>query len=470
MSNDNTTASWEPGYSAMAPQMDPLALVIVGAAHDPARLGEIAFLPGVDDPPGVIGRHGTVQWSRHRPDGIETTGPLVDPVLSREQLHLVGGSSVSLRCVGRLPLYLNGRPVSECPVRLGDVLAIADRYLFLVARRPRELSGVVESSHVFGGADSLGWVGESPEAWRMRAQIGFIAARNAHVLVTGPSGSGKELVAQGLHRRSTRRRQTLVSRNAATIPTSLADAELFGNVANYPNPGMASRPGLVGEADGSTLFLDEFGELPIEVQARLLRVLDDGEYTRLGDAKPRRADLRLVAATNRDPATLKHDVRARLGIHIEVPALNARPEDIPLLAVHLLRRIASDDPELAHRFFVDGHPQGAPRISMGLMRQLLVHPYQTHVRELEALLWRSISSAQGDELPELSDAVAPQAPVTSVVSGPVDPASLDPQTIQAALDRHGGRQEPVWKELNLASRYVLSRLVKKHGLRVRGRS
>src|SRR6185503_16398678 len=114
--------------------------------------------------------------------------------------------------------------------------------------------------------------------------------------------------ARALHELSPRAERRLVSRNAATLPSGLMDAELFGNAKNYPNPGMAERAGLIGEANGGTLFLDEIGELPAELQAHLLRVLDgDGEYQRLGDAQQRRSDFRLVAATNRDPSSLKHD-------------------------------------------------------------------------------------------------------------------------------------------------------------------
>src|SRR5256885_12859655 len=105
----------------------------------------------------------------------------------------------------------------------------------------------------------------------------------------------------------------MVSRNAATFPAGLIDVELFGNVANYPNHGMPERPGVVGEADGSTLFLDEIGELPTELQSHLLRFLDErGEYTRLGDARRRTSDVRVVAATNRALEDLKHDLAARL--------------------------------------------------------------------------------------------------------------------------------------------------------------
>src|SRR6185295_7811651 len=124
-----------------------------------------------------------------------------------------------------------------------------------------------------------------------------------------------------------------------------------GNVKNYPNPGMQERPGLIGQAHGGTLFLDEVGELLPELSAHLLRVLDEGgEYQRLGEATPRRADVRLVGATNRETALLKHDFLARLAVRIDLPPFEARREDIPLLARHLLERAADKSPEIAARF------------------------------------------------------------------------------------------------------------------------
>src|SRR4029077_9274313 len=127
------------------------------------------------------------------------------------------------------------------------------------------------------------------------------------VVIAGQSGSGKELVAQAIHALSGRADRRLVSRSAATLPEALIDAELFGNAKNYPNPGMVERSGLIGEAHGSTLFLDELGELPHAAQAHLLRVLDGGEYQRLGEAQARVSDFRLVVATNRILSSLKPD-------------------------------------------------------------------------------------------------------------------------------------------------------------------
>ncbi|MEZ4318769.1 MAG: sigma 54-interacting transcriptional regulator [Myxococcota bacterium] len=466
---DEATATWQGSPATRAAEGPVLALVLVGFPAEPLRVGEVARLCPGDD--RILGRHGTLEWMQQRPGDERRRGPLADPHLSRQQLRLVASDTgIAVENLGRLPLTLDGRPVAGCTIEPGHVLQIADRVLLWVTRRSGSLPGTVAPRHRFGEADPQGILGESEATWRLRERVAFLARRDQHALVLGESGTGKELVAQALHALSGRSRHALVSRNAATIPESLADAELFGNLAGYPNPGMPARPGLVGEADGSSLFLDEFGELPLEQQARLLRVMDSGEYSRLGEARPRTANLRLIAATNRSPDSLKHDVLARFPLRIQVPPLGERREDIPLLAVHLLRAIARDDHEIQQRFFDGPHP----RLHMDLLRSLVVHPYTTHVRELSALLWQSIASSTGDclEVPQdgfaqpspTAPPVAPQAP-----AGPVDPALLDAATIQAALDRHGGRQDPVWRELGLASRHVLARLVKKYGLEVRGR-
>ncbi|MCB9699842.1 MAG: sigma 54-interacting transcriptional regulator [Alphaproteobacteria bacterium] len=472
---NEATATWNPPQRGEDVPDHGLALALVAYPSEPARVGEVALLGDAGD--AVLGRHGTLDWVQQRPGATRRRGSLTDPQLSRQQVRLVGDRGRwTFDNLGKLPLFLNGHPVAKGPLEPGDVLQIADRVLLYVTQRPPELPGEVGARHRFGEADAQGVVGESLAAWSLRERLAFLARRDQHVLVLGESGTGKELVARALHALSGRSGRALVSRNAATIPESLADAELFGNLAGYPNPGMPARPGLVGEADGGVLFLDEFGELPLEQQARLLRVMDAGEYTRLGDARPRTSDLRLVAATNRDPESLKHDVLARFPLRVQVPPLHQRREDIPLIALHTLRAIASDDAEIAQRYF-DGGATGTPRVSMELMRRLVVHPYHTHVRELASMLWQAITSSVGDrlEVPPEGFLVTTPAPdrasqaAGTAPSGPIDPLSLDPEVVQQALDRHHGRQDPVWRELGLASRHVLARFVKKHGLRVRGR-
>ncbi|MEN0063936.1 MAG: sigma 54-interacting transcriptional regulator [Myxococcota bacterium] len=439
---------------------------IMAFPEAPGRVGEFANLEGQSDP--VLGRHGTLPWGRHRPGTIEPTGPLNDPQLSRKQLQVtVRRDQIEIENLGRLPLRLNGQPATRCPVHEGDLIELGDRVMLRVSHR-RPLPPSASEMVPWGGPDAAGWVGESDVSWHFRERLRFVSARGVHVLVTGPSGSGKEFVARALHAQSGRGHHALVTRSAATIPESLADAELFGNTRGYPNPGMPARPGLIGEADGSTLFLDEFGELPEPVQARLLRVADDGEYTRLGEARARRSDLRIIAATNRDLASLKHDLRARFKIHVTVPPLEDRLDDIPLLVVHLIRRIVAEDEGLQQRLFAEGQLDRGPRVSFRLLRRLLTERYTTHVRQLEGLLWSAIAYARDgvlDQLgPEMQASSLPSQP-----SGPVDPGTLDPVLVQAVLDRHGGHQEPAWRELGLSSRHVLARFVKKHGLRVRQR-
>jgi two-component system nitrogen regulation response regulator GlnG/two-component system response regulator HydG len=219
---------------------------------------------------------------------------------------------------------------------------------------------------------------------------------------------------------------------------------------------------LVGSADGGTLFLDEFGELPAEVQTHLLRVLDaGGEYQRLGDATPRRADLRFIAATNRSAEELKADLVARLQLRVNTPTLQARRADIPLLARKILQRVIAAEPDLA-RFAQDGEPRLAP----DLLVCLLKHDYTLHVRELESLLWLALSSSPGDFIAltpevraELKGAASsvPEADFTT-------PEELTREQIQEALQRHGGSQEKAWRDLGLSSRHVLYRLIKKHDL------
>jgi two-component system nitrogen regulation response regulator GlnG/two-component system response regulator HydG len=251
------------------------------------------------------------------------------------------------------------------------------------------------------------------------------------------------------------------------LPETLIDAELFGNAKSYPNPGMAARPGLVGEAHGSTLFLDELAELPHAAQAHLLRVLDRGEYQRLGDAQVRVSDFRVIAATNRDLSSLKPDLLARFTLRIAVPDLNARKEDVPLLARHLLRRMAERGDPAALALFPGGDPRAEPRVPLPWMIGLLEHPFRTNVRELEAMLVAALATpevagpwvkAEGDvRRPELS---APDG-------GHVDAVSAE--AIRQCLDANNGSIEHTWRALGLSSRFTLLRLIKKHGLEVRRR-
>ncbi len=252
---------------------------------------------------------------------------------------------------------------------------------------------------------------------------------------------------------------------------------------NYPNPGMPERPGLIGAAEGGTLFLDEMGDLPEALHASLLRVLDgDGEYHRLGEHKARRANVRVVGATNRPPESLKHDLLARLSLRVRVPGLEERRDDIPLLVRHLLRRARDKAPDLVSRF---AGPDGELGVASELVEHLVQRSYTTHIRELDGLLWHAMAKSRGsrvelpDDMPEAAIAQGQaqargpaERPAAATAEGraPVRVLRRRPgeeptaEEIQAAVKESGGNLVQAAKALGLASRYALYRLLRKHGI------
>jgi DNA-binding NtrC family response regulator len=462
-----------------------MALVVAWCAEEPERVGEVAIPPPGDPGEEVVwGRGGgtpdarRLLFQRQRPGRITPTGEVMSPRVSRVQLrlHASADQAIGVTNEGRTAVRHNGQERASFWGVPGDVVEVGNQIMLLCVRRPALLAGPpLDDGFPFGGADPYGIVGESSALWELRRRIAFVGPRAGHVLVRGESGSGKELVARALHERSPCASRAMVSRNAATLPEGLVDAELFGNLKNYPNPGTPERPGLVGEADGSTLFLDEIAEISTPLQARLLRLLDGGEYHRLGEARARTSRLRLVGATNRPESALKHDLLARFVFRLEVPSLNDCVEDIPLLAAHLLRGIAARDGAIAERFFAAGRPHLAP----ALVRALLRRRYSANARELLALLWQALASSTGDR-------IEPPAGLSEPAAGPA-PSGHDPEPegaaptasearlgpspakIRACLDAHNGVIEDAWRPLGLPSRHALTRLIKKHGLEIRKR-
>jgi len=424
--------------------------------------------PAADDhcEPAAGAASGRLQLTRIRP-GWSEVRPLSNANLLPAELELRAlPHGIDIRRLGRNRLVTNdGQRVERVLVRPGETIELEGQLLFLCSSRPPELSGSPPERelHPFGWADRHGIVGESPAAWRLRESIAFMAARSGHLLLIGQTGTGKELVAQAIHALSNRSQRTLIARNAAVFPPGLVDAELFGNVLNYPNVGSPERPGLIGQAQGSTLFLDEIGELPHDLQAHLLRVLDSGgEYQRLGESRMRTADVRIIGATARSPEQLRLDFGARFRLRLDVPGLDERREDIALVARHLLTQAAKSDPLTERLFESKGHGFG---ITVALMRFLVSHRYRAHVRELDALLWRAIASSNGClDLPGVS---APSARSNGTDAAPPRSVSREPPTaseIRACLARHGGVQERVWRDLGMSSRYALKRLIRKYSL------
>jgi two-component system nitrogen regulation response regulator GlnG/two-component system response regulator HydG len=481
-----TTASGtgESGHSRLS---GPLALTLVIAAHphDPSRVGDLAIVPS-DGSTVILGRGAPddeprMRLFRARPDRLEPAPPLTSPGLSRRQLELrFAQRTIGVRNVGRCPLRVNGMTCEAGSVSAGDTLSFRQELVLLCVERtvcPAPLRYWKTSEpHAFGAPDSAGIVGESPAIWRLRDEIAFAAMSGQHVLLVGQSGTGKELAARAVRDLSSRKGRPLVARNAATFPAGLIDAEMFGNVKNYPNPGMADRPGLIGQADGGFVFLDEIGELPADLQSHLLRVLDaGGEYQRLGESKTRRSDFRLLAATNRDPADLRQDLLARFAIRIELPPLSERREDIPLLTRHLLLGAAERTPELVGRFFART-PDGemVPKIDAKFIDALLRCDYPGNARDLQTLLWKAIAASDGDLIAYCEAALDDQHKEAKARGGDGSRSRRASQTaptdqeIRDALQREGGSVAQAAKALGLSSRYTLYRMLAKLRLTVDG--
>ena len=478
---DTTTTggveAWLHRRPATAPPSESMVLAIAWSAVEPDRIGEMAVL---DSGGGarLLGRGGArrddpclrLTFVRQRPWGSEPRAPLEAPGLSRRQLVLEprdGG--VAFERIGRAAVRWNGREVPAGLAGPGDTLTVENQLVLFCARRPSPFSVPRNlrraQVHAFGAPDADGIVGESAAVWALRDEIAFAAASPAHVLVWGETGTGKELAAHAVHRLSARGSRPLLARSAASFPDTLIDAELFGNMRDYPNHGMPAREGLIGAANGTSLFLDEIGELPLASQAHLLRVLDGGgQYHRLGEASSRRSDFRLIAATNRPLSALKADLAARFAVQVAVPPLAARREDIPLLCHHLLIAASAVTPQLCTRF-ASTTPGGTPfyRTDPAFVEALLRRDYLGNIRDLARLLWASLRESRGSLLelpPSLSGDGDPAVPIAPA------PARREPTAdeIRQALARHKGSRSKAYVELGLTSRYALRRLLKKHGI------
>ncbi len=234
------------------------------------------------------------------------------------------------------------------------------------------------------------FIGETAEMLEISRRIRLVAPRSTPVLIEGPTGSGKELVADALHRLSKRSRKPFVAINCAAIPEALLEAELFGHTRGAFTGAIQSRVGRIESADGGTLFLDEIGEMPLSLQSKLLRFVETGELQRIGDNETVRVDVRIVAATHRPLAkhtqegTFRADLYYRLAVFlIRTPALNQHAEDLPLLVNHFLGRMGRGEP-IKH-------------LDAGAMAQLVCHDWPGNVRELEHVLERA-SILAGDTM------------------------------------------------------------------------
>lgn len=463
VADEPETEPEQPSHGRRSAEENESGLVLLFAANDPEHVGAWFACPkSLGDKPSLLGRgparaddqHVRVTPVRQRPGKNETLPPLSDPALSRVQLTLAYVSAgLAVSNIGRAGMIVNGRRTAHAVLSPGDVLQLGQFMAFICARRTRRLpSSCVEAGFAFGKEDQHGYVGESPPAWSFRRELAAAARSRGHVLILGASGTGKELAARAVHDLS-KRTGAFVARNAATLPHSLLDAELFGNVRGYPNPGMSERPGLIGEAHHGTLFLDEIGELSLDAQTHLLRVLDAGEYQRLGEAKQRSSDFRLIGATNRPETALRPDVLARFELRLCTPELAARREDLPFLIAHLLRTFSDIEPDAARALFTSN---GSPNVDVCFVMELLRRELRGNVRELRALLRRTIMRAAGQPLLPTDGTIVPPARKSN--------DAIEPAELRRVLDANNGSITRSWQALGLPSRHALTRLLRKEGV------
>ena len=292
------------------------------------------------------------------------------------------------------------------------------------------------------GAGAFGeLVGQSPALETVTRQIDLVAPTDSTVLILGESGTGKELVAREIHRRSKRASKPLIKVNCAAVPRELYESEFFGHAKGAFTGALRDRIGRFELAEGGTLFLDEIGEIPLELQAKLLRVLQEGELERVGEEHTRKVNVRLIAATNRDlraeaeAGRFRQDLYYRLSVFpVEVPPLRKRKEDIALLADHFLQASA-------RRI---GRPK--PPLTLASVQRLQQYDWPGNVRELQHVLERAVITTTGTrlniELPTAGKA-APAVKIATVDAGIVrtdaEIRQLEVENIRAALKAAAGK-------------------------------
>ena len=311
-----------------------------------------------------------------------------------------------------------------------------------------------------------GILGRSPAMLAMQETIATVAPTEATVLITGESGTGKELVARALHSGSARADKPMVTVNCAALAENLLESELFGHEKGSFTGADRRREGRFVQANGGTLFLDEIGEMPLPLQAKLLRALQEGEVQRVGSDAPLTVDVRVLAATNRDlreevaRRRFREDLYFRLNvISLEVPPLRDRGEDIPVLAAHFLERFAGRNRKSIRGF----SPQAVD--------SLLRYAWPGNVRELENAVERAVILCNGDLIPRrelpaaITEAASPEeassAAVGALAGLPLD--ELERRAIGETLRCTGDNKSEAARQLGI-TRATLHNKLRKYGL------
>ena len=341
------------------------------------------------------------------------------------------------------------------------------RALVRNALEKRELKqeNIILKQDARGRDGFCGIIGKSPRMRELFAMIQKVAGSISSVLILGESGTGKELAARAIHTSSLRSGKPFVAVNCGAIPETLIESELFGHKKGAFTGAVADRPGLFEQADGGTLFLDEIGELPLLMQTKLLRVLQEREFRRVGDTVVRKTDVRVLTASNRDlqeqvaAGAFREDLYYRINVvQITMPPLRERIEDIPLLTEFFF-----------HKF--NGVGNDGEVVTSGALKLLMNYPFPGNIRELENVVERSLildrTMINEGSLPEHLRSERSSGPVNGEVLIPEEGMQLEPlleelekKYLLKALERTGGAKKKAADLLGMSFRSFRYRLAK----------
>ena len=397
-------------------------------------------------------------------DGLEVLGEL-GPALADLPVIVVtafGGSAAAIEAMRRGAYDYLSKPFDLDEVLLTLKRALRQRALAFEVRALRAQAAAESGETSEGTADTKPeLIGQSVAMREVFKAIGRAAATDAPVLVVGESGTGKELAAVALHRHSSRAAGPFISVNCGALPEGLVESELFGHERGAFTGADRQKPGRFERATSGTIFLDEVGELPLSAQAKILRVLQQREFERVGGTETLRTDARVISATHRDlskevaAGRFREDLYYRLNVaRIVIPPLRDHPEDIPALAEHILRRVERR------------HGWGELTLSPEALVAIRERPWPGNVRQLENALARAVIAARGRTiLPEHLDVEDSTNPGIPAGNDPLDVmplrallAEVERRAIQHALNACGGNRTKTAERLGISRRQLFDKI------------
>lgn len=338
-----------------------------------------------------------------------------------------------------------------------DRLVAALRNAYNLSRSQREVKQLKEIKRELTAEQPMFW-GTSPAMGRIREIVEKVAATDANILITGENGTGKEMLAREIHNRSRRSGELMVPVDMGAVPETLFESELFGHVKGAFTDARTDRAGKFEVADHGTLFLDEIGNLPLHLQSKLLTAIQSGQIVRVGSNTPRKVDIRLISATNRDlfgmvaEGSFREDLLYRINtIHIDLPPLRQRREDILPLSRKFLERYAAK-----YQKPITGFDAAAEH-------ELVEHAWPGNIRELQHAVEKAVILSDGGPITPETLLLRPAAAVQTADPGEATLEQMERTMIAQAMVRHGGNLSAVAQQLGI-TRQTLYNKIKRYGL------